>query len=269
MTGTPLLNLQPTPQRLGDHYLKTVFRDRFGSFTVKQRRPRPDVADLAKSRMLQIFGPASLSFALTSEEILLTIRHGGQERVVSLLSTAMADGNYVLGFCPNWTGGISLYVCPDHLTDRAEAVRARMAASFTPAQRLFDIGQQDAATIAAISQSMINQQWRWFDGQQAAHLARSAIGDAIIGNYWSRDAAISATFDDQPRNQSVNDRLSQERSDAMMGRQNLVDVTAGKSYSVAADSNYYWVNPSTGTVVGTNTGEPPDNMNPYSALKKV
>ena len=70
------------------------------------------------------------------------------------------------------------------------------------------------------------------------------------------------------QNQAVNDRLSQDRSDAMMDRQRLADDAAGKEYDVPAGFNYYWRDQQTGQIIGTNTADPPDYSNNYTQLRK-
>ena len=54
----------------------------------------------------------------------------------------------------------------------------------------------------------------------------------------------------------------------ILEQQPMVDPN-GKGYTVPNGSNYYWVNPNTSDVYGTDTYNPPDYSNPYQQLTPV
>jgi hypothetical protein len=108
-----------------------------------------------------------------------------------------------------------------------------------------------------------------FNNLQAAHRAQTAMGDAIVSNYWDQQNTNDSIMRGWEQNQAVYDQLSQQRSDAMMDHQRLSDDAAGKTYEVPAESNYYWHDERTGDVVGTPTDQPPDYQNNYTQLRKL
>jgi hypothetical protein len=155
------------------------------------------------------------------------------------------------------------------LASRADTVRSHMlmSLSFTPVMQ--QISQQVTAQTNANAQAMNAAQWANFNNMQAAHRAQTAMGDAIVSNYWDQQKTNDSIMSGWEQNQAVYDQLSQQRSDAMMDRQRLSDDAAGKTYDATAGSNYYWRDEQTGNVIGTTTDQPPDYQNNYTQLRKL
>jgi hypothetical protein len=267
--GGLFLNCTPGADRSADCYLSTVAPRRLAGFKPVGRRQRPDVEKLVWA-LIQAEGTQVGRGGLVAavETILERPAGPGPKLVASLLTTAAFNGTYAfgLGF---WGSANVLCVAPAEMMAVADGVRSRVLGSLRNTPAMHAVNQQDAAQIEANTQVWMLNRNAWFAGQQAAHLAQEAAGDAIVQGYWSQQRANERMARGWEQNQAVYDRLSQSRSDAMMDRQRLADDAGGYEYEVAAGSNYYWLNPQTQQVVGTVTDQPPDLTNTYAALRKL
>jgi hypothetical protein len=167
-----------------------------------------------------------------------------------------------------WDGNVYLSVAPPQWAALADQIRCRMWISFQPTARLQQIYQQDEAIIAANGAAANAAQWSWFNGQQAVHQAQSAMGDAIVGNYWAQQQSNEAMVRGWEQNQGVYDRASEAQSDTMLDNQRLADDRQGELIHTQAGFEYYWRNQQTGEVIGTHTADPPDYTNAYTPLRK-
>jgi len=148
-------------------------------------------------------------------------------------------------------------------------VRWHMIQSYQDTPRMQQIVQRDEALITQASNAANAAQWNWFAGQQAAHQAQVAAGDALMSNYWQQQQANDTMMRGWEHNQAVNDQLSQARSDQTLDRQRLADDGMGHSYEAPAGSNFYWLDQQTGQIVGTDTNNPPDLTRDYTQLRRM
>ena len=267
--GGQFLNLKPSADRALDYYLKNIAPGRLGAFQPAQRRPRPDLVQLTVDYCHKTAIPLTRSTQITATESILQMNFNGQLRIASVLATGFFTGDYVMGMWAFWNALVYLYVAPPQLVDRAEQIRMHMIRSYEMTPRMQQLYQQDEAIIAANGQAANAAQWNWFAGQQSVHRAQTAMGDAIVSNYWQQQSVNDSIVKSWEHNQAVNDRLSQDRSDAMMDRQRLADDGEGKQYDVAAGHNYYWRDQQTGNIIGTDTDTPPDYTNNYTQLRRL
>ncbi len=269
VTNGLFLNLTPSAERLSDDYLRRNGARRLGPFQIVSRRPRTDAVNLVATKLRQLGISISKSFQITATETVLQLTGGKMPRSASLLTTAVFNGQYGMGTWGFWDANVYLYLAPPSLAARAEDVRMHMLASHRFEPAMMQIYQRDESIISSSAQAANAAQWGWFAGQQQAHFAQVAAGDAIVNNYWRQQAANDSMLRGWEHNQAINDRLSQERSDAMLGNQRLADATDGKEYTVPAGANYFWRNQQTGQITGTTTDTPPDYSNNYTPLQKL
>jgi hypothetical protein len=267
--GGQMMNLTPGAQRVADLYLKTIASRRLGTFQIGARRPRPDVVSVVNENILKMGIKMPRSSQIMAVETMLQLTGPGEPRLASLLVTSVFNGQYTLGMWAFWDANVFTWIAPPSLAARADEVRFHMIATARYTPRMFELVQRDEAIISANGQAANAAQWNWFNAQQATHRAQVAAGDAMVDNYWKQQAANDAMARNWEHNQGVYDQISQSHSDAMMDRQRLADDADGKEYHVAAGSNYYWRNPQTGEVVGTETATPPDYQNNYTQLRKL
>jgi hypothetical protein len=261
-SGMYVFNLKPRADRLGEHFVKTLARKRFGDAQRRMSRARPDVEAHMNA---QRGGQGKCS----ADEILFEIGQGPNRLIASALSLAAFDGQYFMGMFANWQGVVAIYVAPAALAARAEAARSHFlsAVAFTP--RLASLVQQDEMIIMAAGQAALIGQQQWFMAQQQTHQAQLAFGDAITQNYWSQQNANDAAMQAWTQRQATQDRLATSFDDALRGQQQLVDQASGKAYVADGGHNYYWIDQRTGAVVGTVTDTPPDYGRDYAPLKKL
>ncbi|WP_165069347.1 hypothetical protein [Paludisphaera rhizosphaerae] len=267
--GGMFLNLTPSADRAADWYVKNLVPKRLSGAKAVSRRPRPDVAALVANGIREQGMALPRSFRIEATEIRLAPPPGGPPKAASILATSAFNGEYTMGMWAFWNATVYLTVAPADRMALAEQTTLRMIGSYRNTPRMFAIAQRDEAIIAANGQAANAAQWNWFAGQQAAHQAQSAVGDMLVANYWTQQAANDGLYRSWERNQAVYDRLSQDRSDAMMDRQRLADDQLGRQYEVPASSNYYWRNERTGEVVGTDVQTPPDYSDAYTPLRRL
>jgi hypothetical protein len=267
--GGFFIGLTPGAETAADCYLAGVGPRRLPGFRPVRRRTRPDIADplraLVASQGCHIY-PGGLVTAV--ETILERPRPGKSTLVASLVTTCLFTGQYSPLGSAFWNAGSALCVSTAAQAATADAVRTRMLNTMRWAPAAYRIAERDEAQITAIGQAGILAQWTWFDAQQRAHQFQQSIGDSIVNNYWAQQRANDSMLRGWERNQSIYDRLSQDRSDAMTDRQRLTDDN-GRPYDAPAGSNYYWRDPNTGNVVGTLTEQPPDYLTNYAPLRKL
>ena len=249
--------------------MKNIAKNRFGAFTPLPRRQRPDMVEYIRREWARQGAAIAKSTKVWSIETPVQISQGGVQRVGSLLVTAVFNGQYTGGMFTFWAGNVFLYIAPPALAAQAEAVRFHMMQSYLDTPRMAQLVQQDEANITAAGQAANAAQWNWFAGQQAAHQAQVAFGDAIVSNYWNQQRSNDAMMRGWERSQAVNDQLSQARSDAMLDRQRLADDAMGKSYEAPAGYNNYWLDQQSGQIIGTNTSDPPDLKRNYTPLRRM
>jgi hypothetical protein len=169
----------------------------------------------------------------------------------------------------SWEGNVVVWTAPPHLASEAEEVALRMIDTFRRTPRFQAIVAEDEARIAANGQTANVNQQIWFQGQQAAHQAQVAQGDALVQGYWEQQASNERAMQGWSQQQNAYDGVSQAWSDNMRGDQRLYDDAAGKQYHVPEGAaNYYWVDPTTDKVYGTDTYAPPDYERNYVLLRK-
>jgi hypothetical protein len=152
-------------------------------------------------------------------------------------------------------GNVIVWLAPQGLDAVGEQVANRMIESFAITPQLNQIVMRDEAIIAGNGHAAVVNQQQWFNGQQIAHRTQEQIGDIIVQSW--------------DHTQRVNDQIFQHGSDAMRGQERLFDETMGREYIATAGSNYYWIDSTSGTVIGTNTDTPPDYNRDYRLLKKL
>jgi len=265
--GGQFMCIKPTAEKSADCYLSKLGAKRLPKFIRVARRPRPDIADWVRKVSVAAGIKAGRKSRFEAIETTLERKQAGV--VASLLTTCAFDGTYdMIGFA-FWQTCNIVCISPAHLASRADTVRSHMlmSLSFTPVMQ--QISQQVTAQTNANAQAMNAAQWANFNNMQAAHRAQTAMGDAIVSNYWDQQKTNDSIMSGWEQNQAVYDQLSQQRSDAMMDRQRLSDDAAGKTYDATAGSNYYWRDEQTGNVIGTTTDQPPDYQNNYTQLRKL
>lgn len=248
--GCTFLNIPPSPKRLATYYLKNLAPKRFGTFKISAQRDRPDIA-AADIQMTRDKGfPVSNTCKVSVHEVRFQAPSG---HVGCLYASTWHEPAWSMGFMTQFEGGVHLWIGPPTLAATAELAlnQAKRTFRFTP--RAYQIVQQDEAIIASNGVAANLNQQLWFQGQQAAHQTQMAQSNAIVNNYWEQ--------------QHVYDRLSQDRSDAMLGRQRLYDESVGKAYEAPAGANFYWRDPQ-GRIIGTETSDPPDYLGNYTKLRK-
>ncbi len=265
--GGNLLNLKPGAEHAADCYLKMFGTRRLPGFTQVQRRPRPEIADLVR-RGAEAQNLVGRKGKVEAVETVLHREHNGVTFTASLLTTSLFNGDYGVGV-GFWTSMSFTYIAPSFLAAVAEEARTHIARSLQFTAAMTQIHQQDENRIYANAAVQNQAQRAWFQGQQALHRQQVAMGDAIINNYWSQQAANDQMVHGWEQTQAVYDRLSQERSNAMLGNQRLYNDATGTEIHAPAGANYYWQNPSTGQIFGTETNQPPDYQNSYTPLKKL
>ncbi len=268
--GGRFLNVRPSAEGSADAYLAHVGPRRLGGFRRVGRRPRPDAERWVRAAVADAghaMGRGSMVAAIETLFDRSAKPGGGPGWVGSVLTTAAFNGQYAFGLS-FWGTANVVCVAPAALAGVADAVRARVLQSMRPTPAMHAIHQQDAAQIQANTDRWVDVRWRWFAGQQHAHQAQVAAGDAVVSGYWDRQRADDRIARGWEQAQAVYDRLSEDRSDATMDRQRLADDAGGHTYDVPAGSNYYWLDPH-GQVVGTTTDQPPDWGEAYTALRKV
>jgi hypothetical protein len=266
--GGRFLSLKPRAEGAADHYLKTVGKQALPNFVQKSRQPRQDAIDLVKRACAAEGVQMGWFSRISAVETILQRQGPGPAVTASLLSTCAFDGNYGIGI-GFWSSLNVLCVAPADKAAVADAVRMQILRSFKTTPQMKQINQVDTQIIYNNAMEINRQQWQMFNAMQQAHYSQMAAGDAIVSNYWSQQRTNESIYRGWEQNQAVYDRLSQDRSDAMMGRQRLVDTAAGYEYDVEAGSNYYWRNPQTGVVFGTTTDQPPDYSNNYTPLQAL
>lgn len=266
--GGQMLNLRPDAAALADYYLQHLTERRVGAFQVVQKRQRPDIVDMALRKLQGLGGALPPQARMTAVEAVLHVQRGGETRAASVLATALFGGEYTMGMWAFWDGNVYLAVAPPQRAAVADQVRARVWISFMPTPRLQQLYAQDEAIITANGAAANAAQWSWFNGQQAVHQAQTAMGDAIVDNYWAQQRSNDAMARAWEQGQGVYDRASEARSDAMLDNQRLVDDAQGELIHAPAGFEYYWRNQQTGEVIGTNTADPPDYANAYTPLRK-
>lgn len=266
--GGQMLNLTPDAAALADFYLTHLAELRIGKFQVVQKRQRPDLVELALRKLQRLGGTLPPQARFTAVEAILHVSHEGQTRVASVLATALFGGDYSMGMFAFWDGSVYLAVAPPQRAALADAVRTHAWISFTPTPRLQQLYEQDEAIITANGAAANAAQWSWFNGQQAVHQAQTAMGDAIVDNYWAQQRSNDAMVRGWEQNQGVYDRASQARSDMMLDNERLADDHEGVEVHVPAGFEYYWRNQQTGEVFGTHAADPPDYTNAYTPLRK-
>jgi hypothetical protein len=184
--GIQLLNLTPTAERMGDYFVQNFAAQTFGAMQKQQRRPRPDVVTMIQDLLRQFGVPVTPNFRITVDEQLFTVSRHDEKFVLSVLSSAVFNGEYVMWNWGFWDGNVWIYVAPPHLTGKAEEVRAHMQRSMQRTPKLMQIYQQDEAQITANSRTAHAAQVNWFNQEQAIHNAQNAIGDSIVASYWRK-----------------------------------------------------------------------------------
>lgn len=258
-TGCVFLNLKCSGVELAGWYLKHIAPKRFGAtLQAGATADRKDIAEANKR-----WHPDLAPLKATVHQV--AIRAGG--RAGRLLAFTFTSGG-IWGVGENWSGNVLFWLAPPGLEPIAEQVAMRMLETLQFTPRFMAIVQQDEAAIAGNGNIALANQQQWFAGQQAAHRAQVQAGEIQTAGYWDQQRANERMWAGWDHNQQVQDGLSQRWSDAMLGNQRLYDDSIGREYTVAAGSNYYWVDNS-GNVVGTNTDNPPDYQNNYRLLKKL
>jgi len=263
--GCTFLNIPPSGKRLAAYYLKNVAPQRFGKFKVTSERDRDDIAaaDIARARQLGMQVPKK--WKMSCREIRF---EAGGGRIGCLCAMTGYDPSMSMwGVMTMFEGSVQMWIAPPALAPIAEQVLARIKGTFQFTSKLQQIVQQDEAIIASNGMAANMNQQMWFQGQQAMHNAQMAQGDAIMSNYWRQQQANEGINQSYWNAQHTYDRLSEERSDAMLGRQRLYDDSLGKVYDAPAGANYYWANQQ-GQIFGTETDQPPDYQNNYTPLRK-
>jgi hypothetical protein len=261
--GCTFLNIPASANRLANYYLKNIAPKRFGTLKVTVMRDRPDIAaeDLKRVRQMGMDLPS------TWKNFVQEARFEAGRRTGCCYAWCGYNPAMSFGFMTVWEGSVNLYLAPPALQATAELVVARMRSSMRPTARMMQVVQQDEMIIAANGQAANMNQQVWFQGQQAAHQAQMAQGDAIMQNYWQQQKSNDNMMQGYLDAQHVNDRLSQDRSDAMLGKQRLYDDASGKLYEAPAGANSYWLNQH-GQIVSSDTINPPDYQNNYTPLRK-
>jgi len=242
--GCTFLNLAASGKKLAQYYLKNVAPQRLGPIKTVSERDRRDLAEASKRRY-----PHLAAMSVTAYEV--SLRAGNR----SGRCVAMANGNKGAIFGDNWIGNVTVWLAPQGLEAVAEQVAKHMEESFAITPQLNQIVMRDEAMIAGNGHAAVVNQQQWFNGQQIAHRTQEQIGDVIVQSW--------------DHTQRVNDQIFQHASDAMRGHERLYDETMGREYTAAAGSNYYWIDNTSGAVIGTNTDTPPDYQRDYRLLKKL
>ncbi len=251
--GTTFLNIPPGAKRLASYYFKHVAPQRFGPLKITGQRDRNDMAAELMSRMRELGMALPNSYKMSAYEI--RFEAGG--RIGCCFATSGHDPAYsVLGLTCS-QGTVYVYLAPPALAAVAEEVLTHMRNTYRITPRMREVWQQDEAMIASNGMAANMNQQVWFQGQQAAHQAQLAQGDAIVNNYWQQQRINDGITQSYGDAQHTYDRLSQDRSDAMLDRQRLCDDRMGQTYDTSAGYNYYWLDPQSGQIVGTNTSDPP------------
>jgi hypothetical protein len=257
-TGCCFLNLAASGKKLASFYFKNVASKRFGPVQVTGERDRKDLVEAGKRK-----NPQMARMAITVHEV--SFRAGA--RSGRCLASSQSNGGSFIG--DNWIGNVVIWLAPPGKEALGEKVAMRMIDSFQITPQLNQIVMQDEAMIAGNGNIAVANQQQWFAGQQAVHRAQQQFGDTITNNYWEQQRSHDRQMASWEHSQNVNSQASQNWSDAMLGQQRLYDEAAGKEYSVASGSNYYWVDSATGSVVGTATETSPDLTRDFRLLKKL
>ena len=185
-------------------------------------RVRPDTV-AALNRINAQFGAVGANVHIDAGEISFSCRMGGKlfDGYVFAATNEIRTGLTAIWQVPY------LYVAtaPPSSIVVAQTVLRHVVASF----------QQDSTWTA--KQSQLTS-----DSARIARAAATSVADSISSSYWARSAA--------------EDQISQQRSDAILGRTNTVDPATGDRFKVESGSDYYWIDHS-GNVVGTTTSAAP------------
>lgn len=112
------------------------------------------------------------------------------------------------------------------------------------------VSTAEAVLRRLIESAQVNPEW--FRMQQGVTAASSRI-------VAQTNAEISASMNETYWNrQRVQDRLSREWSNVILGQTDVVDPATGEKWKVASGHNYYWRKEGTDQVVGTDTWTRPD-----------
>ena len=255
--GCTFLNLAANGKKLARYYLKKLAPQRLGQFQTTGERDRRDIADAARRN------PQLAALNVTAHEV--SLRAGNR----SGRCLAVANANKMALFGDNWTGNVVIWMAPQGLDAVADQVANRMMDSFAVTPQFHQIVMRDEAIIAGNGQAAVVNQQQWFAGQQMVHRSQEQMGDALVGQYWERQRSNDVIMRSWEHAQHVNDGIFQRGSDAMLGQERLFDESMGKEYTAAAGSNYYWMDSSSGNIVGTPTDAPPDYNRDYRLLKKL
>jgi hypothetical protein len=252
--GVSFLNLRAQAKRLAGYYLKNVLPRRTGPLKITSERDRKDTAAEETNRLRQLGLATPRSFTMSAHEA----RFEAGSRAGCCYATSWYDsaqmGRWMMGMTV-WSGSLSTWLAPAGSAAVAETVLAHMRESFRVTPRMLEVTQRDEAIVTANGMTAAMRQQAWFEAQQAIHRTQVAQGDAIVDGYWDT--------------QRVYDRLSQQRSDAMLDRQRLSDEGMGRTYDAASGYKSYWLDQQTGQIFGTDTDDPPDNSRNYTPLRKL
>jgi hypothetical protein len=80
-----------------------------------------------------------------------------------------------------------------------------------------------------------------------------AVQNMMMDSYWARQKTL-----DNTQRQTIN---------TILNRTDLVDPETGEKYQAVSGSNYYWYQPHTDTIIGTQTANPPRPDIPVNILK--
>ncbi len=243
-TGCTFLNLSPSAKKLAAYYLKKVAPARMGQLRAGAERDRPDLVERIKRRIPQAAG-MEVQF---HEACFQAGNRSGHCLAMSFRNKQDLLG----GNC--WEGNVVVWLTPPGRDAMGEQVALRMMESYQPTQRLMQIHQQDEAMIAGNGNAAVMRQQQWFAGQQAAHFTQTQAGDILTGQYWQTQNAYDGIF--------------QRGSDARLGQERLYDEMSGREYFAPSGANYYWMDAASGSVVGTETNQPPDYQRDYRPMKK-
>jgi hypothetical protein len=203
-------------------YVQDKFASTCGVVRIDERRGRPDLDARLGSIHSQLSG---IQVSLATGEVAFTCGPGPQPRRGYYFAGTQLTSAYGAGV---WNVQyLHGFLADDDAVELAGAVLSRMVAS-----------------------SRLNPQWAAMQsniaGRSSEIVARTnaEVSRMIEQSYWTR--------------QRVNDNVSRQWSNTILGLTDVVDPETGETWKVSSDHNYYWRRQAADAVAGTETYERPD-----------
>ncbi|RPI27665.1 MAG: hypothetical protein EHM61_07680 [Acidobacteria bacterium] len=218
----------------GAQYLQSYIPDRFGKFftdvQIREVKDRPDIDQVMNARLGPIMG-ASIRYHFGDAKF--TARNQGKQMEGYFSGASLISAAGITTWSMQYLNG---YLAVPEKLRLAGEVLAHMYRTFQVDQTWFANNMKASMQVAEIQRK-----------------AGAEMQDILMDSYWARQRSA----DERQRN--VINMLRSETD--------VKDPQTGEEYKAEYGHNYYWFQPHSRTIVGTQTADPPRIDIPFNQLQ--